>query len=242
MSFTRRNILQMVPAAAAMSLTPRGFAADTHHAVVVGGGFAGSTVAKYLRMWSNGSIAVTLVEPRRQHISCIMSNLVLNEQLKLANLSFDYGALQNKYGVRVVQARAQFIDGVNKTLELEDSQMIRYDSLVVATGIKFDPIPGLDSQLTPHAWIAGRQTKLLRDQIRAMPDNGTFVMTIPEKPYRCPPGPYERACLVADILGRRSGVLKGTAGPSDTPRVVVLDANDGIQAEKHTFERAFNPA
>ena len=240
MSFTRRNILQMVPAAAAMSLTPGGFAADTHHVVVVGGGFAGSTVAKYLRMWSNGSIAVTLVEPRKKHISCIMSNLVLNEQLKLANLSFDYGALQSKYGVRVVQARAQFIDGVNKTLELENSQMIRYDSLVVATGIKFDPIPGLDSQLTPHAWIAGRQTNLLRDQIRAMPDNGTFVMTIPEKPYRCPPGPYERACLVADILGRRSGVLKGTASPGDTPRVVVLDANDGIQAEKHTFERAFN--
>jgi NADPH-dependent 2,4-dienoyl-CoA reductase/sulfur reductase-like enzyme len=240
MSFTRRNILQMVPAAAAMSLTPRGFAADTHHVVVVGGGFAGSTVAKYLRMWSKGGIAVTLVEPRRQHISCIMSNLVLNEQLKLANLSFDYGALQNKYGVRVVQARAQFIDGVNKTLELENSHTIRYDSLVVATGIRFDPIPGLDSQLTPHAWIAGKQTNLLRDQIRAMPDNGTFVMTIPEKPYRCPPGPYERACLVADILGRRSGVLKGTAGPGDTPRVVVLDANDGIQAEKHTFERAFN--
>ena len=239
MSFTRRNILQMFPAAAALSLTPRGFAAETHHVVVVGGGFAGSTVAKYLRMWSNGGIAVTLVEPNTTHVSCIMSNLVLNGQLKLTDLSFDYGALRTKYGVKVVQGRAQFIDGENQVLRLENSQSIRYDSLVVATGIKFDSIPGLNSNITPHAWIAGKQTNLLRDQIRAMPDNGTFVMTIPEKPYRCPPGPYERACLVADILGRRSGVLKGTAGLGDTPRVVVLDANDGIQAEKHTFEQAF---
>lgn len=239
MSFTRRNILQMVPAAAAMSLTPRGLAADSHHVVVVGGGFAGSTVAKYLRMWSNGGITVTLVEPNSVHISCIMSNLVLNGQLKLPDLSFDYTALQNKYGVKIVQDRAQFIDGENQTLLLASKKEISYDSLVVATGIKFDPISGLDSQLTPHAWIAGQQTNLLRDQIRAMPDNGTFVMTIPEKPYRCPPGPYERACLVADILGHRSGVLKGTASPGGPPRVVVLDANDGIQAEKHTFERAF---
>lgn len=239
MSFTRRNILQMVPAAAAMSLTPRGFAADTHHVVVVGGGFAGSTVAKYLRMWSNGGIAVTLVEPNTTHISCIMSNLVLNGQLKLSDLSFDYAALQSKYGVKVVKDRAQYIDGENRVLQLESLEKISYDSLVVATGIQFDNIEGLDSRLTPHAWIAGKQTNLLRDQIGAMPDNGTFVMTIPEKPYRCPPGPYERACLVADILGRRSGVLKGTASPGDTPTVVVLDANDGIQAEKHTFERAF---
>lgn len=99
---------------------------------------------------------------------------------------------------------------------------------------------GLDSRLTPHAWIAGGQTNLLRNQIRAMPDNGTFVMTIPEKPYRCPPGPYERACLVADILGRRSGVLAGKVSPGGAPRVVVLDANPGIQAEKETFTRAFN--
>ena len=240
MSFTRRNILQMVPAAAAMSLTPRGFAADSHHVVVVGGGFAGSTVAKYLRMWSNGGIAVTLVEPNSAHISCIMSNLVLNGQLKLTDLAFDYAALKSKYGVNVVQDRAKSIDGENQMLFLENSPKISYDSLVVATGIKFDPIPGLDSTLTPHAWIAGKQTNLLRDQIRDMPDNGTFVMTIPEKPYRCPPGPYERACLVADILGRRSGALKRTASPGDIPRVVVLDANDGIQAEKHTFERAFN--
>jgi NADPH-dependent 2,4-dienoyl-CoA reductase/sulfur reductase-like enzyme len=220
----------MVPAAAAMSLTPRGFAADTHHVVVVGGGFAGSTVAKYLKMWGNGGIEVTLIEPWVKHVSCIMSNLVLNGQLKISDLSFDYNTLRDKYGVNVVYDRAQHINGPGKELKLEDAgSWMSYDSLVIATGIKFDAIPGLDSTKIPHAWIAGEQTDLLRNQIRDMPDNGTFVMTIPEKPYRCPPGPYERACLVADILKRGGG----------SPKVIVLDANDGIQAERETFERAF---
>jgi sulfide dehydrogenase [flavocytochrome c] flavoprotein subunit len=233
MSLTRRNILQMIPAAAAMSVVGKGSAVNSHHTVVVGGGFAGATVAKYLRMWSNGAVEVTLIEPRMQHVSCIMSNLVLNEQLKLTDLSFDYAALRKKYGVNVLQDRVAFIDGAGtegKKLKLQGGGWMPYDSLVVATGIQFDAIPGLlDYRITPHAWIAGEQTNLLRDQIRTMPANGTFVMSIPKAPYRCPPGPYERACLVADILKRRDG----------GGQVVVLDANPDIQAERETFNRAF---
>jgi sulfide dehydrogenase [flavocytochrome c] flavoprotein subunit len=234
MSLTRRNILQMIPAAAAMSVVGKGSAVNPHHTIVVGGGFAGATVAKYLRMWSNGAVEVTLIEPRMQHVSCIMSNLVLNEQLKLTDLSFDYAALRKKYGVNVLQGRVKSIDGAGtaagKKLELQGGEWMPYDSLVVATGIQFDAIPGLDDDtITPHAWIAGEQTNLLRDQIRAMPANGTFVMSIPKAPYRCPPGPYERACLVADILKRRGG----------GGQVVVLDANPDIQAERETFNRAF---
>jgi NADPH-dependent 2,4-dienoyl-CoA reductase/sulfur reductase-like enzyme len=241
MAFTRRNILQMVPAFAALGFMPGSFAAVPHRVVVVGGGFAGATIAKYLKLWARDNIQVTLVEPNPEHISCIMSNLVLNRRLTTGDLAFNYSALQRNYGVKVLQDRAEFIDGPNKILWLAGSGAASYDSLVVATGIQFDAIDGLDPMLVPHAWIAGAQTNLLRDQIEAMPDDGTFVMTVPPTPYRCPPGPYERACLVADILGRRSGVLgrQGSAGRS-TPRVVVLDANPGIQAEKETFTRAFN--
>lgn len=229
MSLTRRTILQMIPAAAAITMMPRVKGAEPHHVVVVGGGFAGATVAKYLKMWGGGAIDVTLVEPRLKHVSCIMSNLVLNGRLRIGDLSFDYGALQARYGVRVVQDRAQRINGPGKEVKLKAGGWVSYDSLVLAAGIRFDRIEGLTSyHEIPHAWIAGGQTKLLRNRIAAMAVGDTFVMSIPDKPFRCPPGPYERACLVADILKRKGG-----------GRVVVLDANDGIQAEKETFERAF---
>jgi NADPH-dependent 2,4-dienoyl-CoA reductase/sulfur reductase-like enzyme len=231
MSLKRRTILQMIPATAALAMMPKVRAGLPHHVVVVGGGFAGATVAKYIRMWSNGAVDVTLVEPRAKHVSCVMSNLVLNGSLKTRDLAFDYNALQSKYGVRVVQDKAVRINGAGKEVRLKGSGWMPYDSLVLAMGIKFDKVPGLDSRKLPHAWIAGGQTNLLRRQIRDdIPLNGTFVMTIPEAPYRCPPGPYERACLVADILKRRGG----------SPKVIVLDANTDIQAEKGTFNRAFN--
>lgn len=230
MSVTRRNILQMVPAVAALSVVPKGSAQTPHHVMIVGGGFAGTTAAKYISMWSRGAIKVTLVEPRAEHVSCIMSNLVLNGQLKTRDLSFDYTALQAHPNVTVVQDRVKEINAVGAEIRLKKNGWQPYDSLVVATGIQFDSMEGLNFKLTPHAWIAGGQTNLLRRQIRDMPDDGTFVMTIPKGPYRCPPGPYERACLVADIVRRR-----GAGG-----RVIVLDENAGIQAEKATFERAFN--
>ncbi|WP_299203507.1 FAD/NAD(P)-binding oxidoreductase [uncultured Amphritea sp.] len=240
MPLTRRSFIQMVPAsAAALALTSGAKAAEPiHHVTVLGGGFAGCTVAKYLRMWSNGEIAVTLIEPNSNHVSCIMSNLILNKRLKTTDLTFEYNDLQVKYGVEVVHDRALRIRGPQKQLRLKNAGWVNYDSLVVATGIQFDKIPGLVPSKVPHAWIAGGQTNNLRNKIIRMPDTGTFVMTIPKAPYRCPPGPYERACIVADILGRRSGYLDGTGNVA--PRVIVLDANPGIMAEKGTFTSAFN--
>ena len=231
MSLKRRTILQMIPAVAAVSMAPTVKSQSPHRVVVVGGGFAGATVAKYIRMWSSGSVDVTLVEPRIKHVSCIMSNLVLNRQLNIRDLSFDYLTLQGHYGVRVLQDRVQRISDAGPEIKLREGGWIPYDSLVVATGIQFDAVPGLiDPARTPHAWIAGGQTVNLRNQIEGMSPGGTFVMSIPDKPYRCPPGPYERACLVADILQKKGGA----------PKVVVLDANNGIQAERETFARAFN--
>ncbi len=110
--------------------------------VVVGGGFGGATAAKYIRLWSGGSINVTLVESKASHVSCIMSNLVLNERLRTNNLKFSYDALANRYGVQVLKNRVKKIDGKNATVTLDREQTLSYDRLIVATGIDFDKIPG----------------------------------------------------------------------------------------------------
>ena len=236
---TRRSFLGSSGAGMASLLAPRLARTSVRpRVVVVGGGFAGATVAKYLRLWGDDSVEVVLVDRRATHVSCVMSNLVLNERLRLGDLRFTYDALRSRYGVQVVRGRVEEIDAPAGRIAREDGSTLAYDRLVLAPGVAFRKIPGWDASEVPHAWIAGQQTNLLRDQLRDMPDDGTFVMTVPRAPYRCPPGPYERACLVADLLGRRSGALGG-AGTGRTPRVVVLDANGGIQAERETFTRAF---
>ena len=158
-----------------------------------------------------------------------MSNLVLNERLNLGDLRFGFSTLSDKYGVTVLRDVAIEIDGVNQRVLLKSNDGLDYDHLILATGISFTGPVGWDPKLMPHAWIAGGQTNLLKKQLDQMSDGGIFVMTIPRSPYRCPPGPYERACLVADMLKRRGG-----------GRVVVLDANEKIQAEPETFSRAFD--
>jgi NADPH-dependent 2,4-dienoyl-CoA reductase/sulfur reductase-like enzyme len=233
MKFDRRRFLQAFGAAAAVSVSPTLVrAASAPHIVVIGGGFAGATVAKYLRMWSGQTIDVTLVDPNAGHVSCVLSNLVLNDQITLQELTMSHGSLSGFFGVKVVQDRAAEVDGSGKRVRLDGAGWLNYDHLVIATGIGFDDPPGIDYQKTPHAWIAGPQTQLLASQVGALGPKSTFVMTVPKSPYRCPPGPYERACLVADILDRR-GFNQGDA------KVVVLDANAHIQAERHTFEKAF---
>ena len=234
MNINRRRFLQAFGAAAAVSIAPtRVRAASAPRAVIVGGGFAGATAAKYLRMWSDKTIDVTLVDPNVGHTSCVLSNLVLNNQITLQELTMSHGSLSGFYGVNVMQDRAAEVDGAGKRVRLDGAGWIDYDHLIIATGIEFVDMPGLDFQKTPHAWIAGPQTSLLANKVNALGPSSTFVMTVPKSPYRCPPGPYERACLVADILDRR-GFNQGDA------KVVVLDANASIQAEKHTFEAAFN--
>lgn len=132
------------------------------------------------------------------------------------------------------------IDADGHKVNLDNGTSLPYDSLVLGTGIEFADIPGYDPSLVPHAWIAGEQTELLRSQLNGeLPPGGTVVMTVPKAPYRCPPGPYERACLLAAIAQRITNDAGGSS-VNGMPKVVVLDANSDIQAEKATFTAAFN--
>ncbi|MEB4591683.1 FAD/NAD(P)-binding oxidoreductase [Candidatus Thiothrix sp. Deng01] len=201
--------------------------------VVIGGGMAGATVAKYLRMWGGTGVDVTLVEPNAAYYSNIFSNMVLTGERTLGQLAFQYSSLTSKYGVKWVAKSVTAIDPVSQRVMLSDGNSLPYDRLVIAPGVEFDALPMSGAAAAQakvvHAWKAGPQTTSLQAQIAAMTSKDTFILTIPAKPYRCPPGPYERACVVADYLKRVKGGGK----------VIVLDANPGIQAEVNNFTKAF---
>ena len=233
MKFNRRRFLQAFGASAAVAAVPSiaGAAEGTQgtHVVVVGGGFAGATAAKYLRMWSDKKIRVTLIDPKASHTSCVLSNLVLNGNITLNELTLSYDSLRSFYGVEVIRDHVTELHPDGAGVTLKNGGDLRCDRVVIATGIAFKKPQGdVNYKETPHAWIAGSQTKLLARQVRGLSAGDTFVMTIPKGPYRCPPGPYERACVVADMLQQKGG-----------GKVFVLDENDGIQAEKATFSKAF---
>ncbi|HPT32193.1 MAG TPA: FAD/NAD(P)-binding oxidoreductase, partial [Prolixibacteraceae bacterium] len=202
--------------------------------IVVGGGMAGTTAAKFLRLWGGTGIDVTLVEPNATYYSNIFSNLILTGERTLSQLSYNYSTLISKYGVKVQPYAVNNIDPVAKKVILSNGASLTYDRLVLAPGIDFEAL-NLSGTTTNqakivHAWKAGSQTTSLQNQIKAMTKSDTFILTIPPKPYRCPPGPYERACVVADYLKRTKGGGK----------VIILDSNSGIQAEPNNFTKAFN--
>jgi NADPH-dependent 2,4-dienoyl-CoA reductase/sulfur reductase-like enzyme len=203
--------------------------------VVVGGGFAGATAAKYVRKWSDGKIAVTLVERGSTFVSCPLSNLVLGGSRQIADLTVPYGGL-DKWGVRRVTDEAMAIEPAARTVRLSGGTTLPYDRLILAPGIDFmwDAIPALAGREAQekilHAWKAGAQTIALRRQLEAMPDGGVFVMHIPKAPYRCPPGPYERACQVAFYFSTQKKKSK----------VIILDANDDVVSKKGLFTAAWN--
>jgi sulfide dehydrogenase [flavocytochrome c] flavoprotein subunit len=197
--------------------------------IVIGGGMAGTTVAKYLRLWGD-SVDVVLVERSATYTSNIMSSLVLTGQRSLAGLSYRYDNLLNAYGVQVLTDEVTEIDPVGVKVRLASGTQLVADRIVLAPGIAFDSVPGMGtSNRMPHAWQAGPQTALLARQLAAMPNNGVAVLTIPKTPYRCPPGPYERACLLADWMKQRKPRAK----------LLVLDANLDIVTEKDNFTKAF---
>lgn len=235
-SLNRRKFLKLAGVASTLAVLPRAVSAaiTTPRVVVVGGGFGGATLAKYLRMWG-GNIQVTLVDANPNHVSCILSNLVITGTLSMSRIILGFDSLKTNHGVTVVQGHAVAIDAPGNTLTVSTTngnQILSYDHLVLSPGIDFVPAAGnWNPDLTPHAWQAGTQTTLLKNQLAAMRRNETFVMTVPKAPYRCPPGPYERACVVADYLKR-----KGRTGA----KVIVLDANDSIIAEPETFGHAFS--
>ena len=198
--------------------------------VVVGGGFGGATCAKYIRR-AAPTIEVTLVEPQRQFVTCPFSNTVIAGLRDMASITHSYDGLQQHHGVRVVHAAATAIDPQARRLTLDDGSTLAYERLVLAPGIelRWGAIEGYDaaaSEVFPHAWQAGPQTVLLRRQLEAMADGGLVVIAVPDNPYRCPPGPYERASLIAHYLKTHKPRSK----------VLILDAKDSFT--KHELFRA----
>ncbi len=198
--------------------------------VVIGGGAGGATVARYLAMAST-PLSVTLVEPKRQYTTCFFSNLHLAGLWPLQRLTHGYERLAEAYGIRVIHDLATAIDPAARTVQLGEGGSIAYDRLVVAPGIGFRALAGYDeaaAEAMPHAWMAGPQTQLLRRQIEAMPDGGTFLMTVPDNPYRCPPGPYERASMIAAYFRAHKPRAK----------ILIVDAKDTF-FEQDLFEEAW---
>lgn len=203
--------------------------------VVIGGGYAGATAAKYVRMFSDYQIDVTLIEPSAMFVSCPISNLVVGGHKTMADITTPYDNLSKRHGVRLVRDRVDSIDAAKRTVKLAGGAELPYDRLIVSPGIDFlNDIPGLTKpgaqDKVLHAWKAGPQTAALRAQLEAMPDGGVFAMTIPLAPYRCPPGPYERACMVASYFKQ--------AKPRS--KVVIFDANDDITSKKGLFMKAWD--
>ena len=235
--WTRRRWLGAGAAASGLALAGcanRPAGPSIGHVVIIGAGYGGSTAARYLRLWG-GNVDVTLVERNPSFVSCPMSNLVLGGYRPIDFITHSYGGLKAA-GVKVVQAEAVAIDVAARRVRLAGGAELPYDRLVIAPGIDFmlDNVGGLEAALASgvvtHGWKAGAQTVALRRQLEAMPDGGTFAMTIPRAPYRCPPGPYERACLVASYL----------KASKPRSKVLILDANGEIQSKKALFQRAFN--
>jgi len=234
MNSDRRNFLKLAGLAAAGWAFPRPVSAATTapHVLVIGGGFGGATVAKYLKLWG-GNIDVTLIDRSSSHYACILSNLVITGAIPMDRIKLGYANLQSKRGVNFVQGEALAVDPVAREVTVNvggTHYAYSYDKLVLSPGVEFTPPAGnYNADLTPHAWKAGPQTLLLKQQLSAMTKSQTFVLTIPKSPFRCPPGPYERACSVADYLTRKK---RGA-------RIIVLDANASIQAEPVNFGNAF---
>jgi sulfite dehydrogenase len=218
-------------ALAGCSSTPTG--PSIGRVVVVGGGFGGATAARYLRLWG-GNVDVTLVERNAGFVSCPMSNLVVGGYRQLADITLGHEGLRAQ-GVKVLQGEVTAIDVAGKSVRLAGGTVLPYDRLVLSPGVDFmaDQVGGLEAALQSgravHAWKAGPQTVALRQQLQDMRDGGVYALTIPRTPYRCPPGPYERACMVASYFK--------AAKPRS--KVLVLDANPEIQSKKALFERAF---
>ena len=238
MLMKRRDFLKAGTAAGAMATLYgcAGGARASGHVVVVGGGYGGATVAKYLRMWSEGRVQVTLIERNPTFISCPISNLVIGGTRTMEDITVSYDGLRNKWGVRVVQDEVVAVDAQKRSISLKAGGAMSYDRLVLSPGIDFmwDQIPGLNNADAQskilHAWKAGPQTVALRQQLDAMKDGGTFAISIPKAPYRCPPGPYERACVVADYFKRHKPKSK----------VIVLDANEEVTSKKGLFTKAWD--
>ena len=189
--------------------------------VVIGGGAGGATAARYIAKDSKGEIDVTLVEPSKNYYTCFFSNLYLGGFRDYASIGHDYVDLAKVHGINVVHDWAVGIDREGKRVTLASGESIPYDRLVLSPGIdmKYDSVEGYSIEAQdkmPHAWKSGTQVALLKAQVEAMEEGGTFVMVPPPNPYRCPPGPYERVSMIAHLLREKN----------PTAKVIVLDPKE----------------
>ncbi len=206
---------------------------DKAKVVVIGGGYGGATAAKYVRMMSNYQIDVVLVEPNDSFISCPISNLVLGGYKSMGDITTPYDNLRSKHGVIHAKDRVTKIDAAKKTVTLAGGSTIGYDKLIVSPGIDmmWNSVEGLQAANASgqilHAWKAGPETVALRKQLEAMPDGGVFAIAVPLAPYRCPPGPYERASQVASYFKKFKPRSK----------VLILDANPDVTSKGPLFKK-----
>ncbi len=241
MTINRRDFLKISSAGAAFALSacttrPGALAATTAraHVVVVGGGFGGATCAKYLRQWGP-NIDVTLIESNDKFVSCPMSNWVIGGLRSMDEIIHSYDNLP-RHGIKMIRDTVTGIDTDKRIVTTQGGAGIRYDRLVLAPGVEIlgDSLRGYTEAEAAgkvvHAWKAGAQTALLRRQLEAMPDGGVFVISVPLAPYRCPPAPYERACLVANYFKQ--------AKPRS--KIILLDGNPDIASKKPLFQGAWD--
>jgi NADPH-dependent 2,4-dienoyl-CoA reductase/sulfur reductase-like enzyme len=236
----RRHLLQGLIAGGSLGLTGcasmlGGTSASKAKVLVIGGGYGGATASKYIRLLSDYKIDVMMVEPNRQFVSCPVSNLVIAGQRKMADITSPYDGLGSKHGVRIVHDMVTSVDAAKKTATLANGTVVQYDKLVMSPGIDFlwQQTEGLkaahEAGQVLHAWKAGGETMALRQQLEAMRDGGTCAITIPEAPYRCPPGPYERASVIAAYFKK--------AKPKS--KVLILDANPDVTSKPALFKKAW---
>jgi NADPH-dependent 2,4-dienoyl-CoA reductase/sulfur reductase-like enzyme len=223
----RRTLL--VASAAALAAPSLARAQAAGRVVVVGGGFAGASAARALKKL-NANLTVTLVEPNATFTACPFSNLVIGGLRTLQQQEFRYDRVAAS-GITVARSAATAVDGATRSVTLADGNKLSYERLVMTPGIdiRWDGQPGgmagygeQAAERMPHAWRAGAQTALLRRQLEAMPDGGLVVMSAPANPFRCPPGPYERASLIANYLKQRKPKSK----------LLLLDAKDAFSKQR----------
>ncbi|MBK9574264.1 MAG: FAD-dependent oxidoreductase [Rhodoferax sp.] len=232
MKLSRRTLLQA--ASASLVASPLLSQAQSGQSIVIiGAGFGGATAAKYLKRF-NPALKVTLIEPNAEFIMCPMSNRVVYGGMTLRDITRPYERFMAKHDIRWIRGSADEIDPDKREVRVGKDR-VAYDRLIVSPGVdyNYEGIGGMGSAraqaLVPHAWKAGEQTQRLRDMLYAMPQGGVVAMHIPKVPYRCPPGPYERASLIAYFLQLRN----------PTGKLLVFDSNPEIQAKKGLFEAAW---
>jgi sulfite dehydrogenase len=236
-SLPRREMLKFLTASgvlAGCATASRASAKSAGRVIVVGGGYGGATAAKYIRLWGP-NIEVLMIDRNPEFISCPMSNLVLGGSLSIAAITLSHRGLE-QHGVKIIRDEVTAVDIEKKKLRLSRGPELAYDRLVLSPGIDFmyEEISGLNNpdaqRRIPHAWQPGPDIAALRKQLEGMKDGGTFALTIPTIPFRCPPGPYERACQVARYFKQ--------AKPKS--KIIVLDANEDIVSKKNLFLKAWN--